>query len=106
MAVGNKGFGLYNYARIIFDPTHQFIFMQYARKYLKNSLVAKDVYPDANDAFRHTNNQIESAYPIEQLDDFKEYKNYYKHVSKKEIEYRQWSSKNRLFINPLNDVIS
>lgn len=106
MAVGNKGFGLYYYARIIFDPIHQFIFMQYARKHLTNSLASEAVYPDAKNAFRNVINQIESTYPVEQLDDFKEYKNYNKRVSKKEIQYRQWSAKNRLFINPLNDVLS
>lgn len=105
MAIGNKGYGLYNYARLIFEPTQQFIFMQYARKHLKESLLAKDVYADAKNSFKHTIDQIESAYPIQYLDDFKEYKNYYKGISKVETEYRQWSSKNRLFINPLNDVL-
>lgn len=32
MALGNKGYGLYRYAREIFDAGHQFIFLQYARK--------------------------------------------------------------------------
>lgn len=106
MAVGNKGFGLFYYARVVFEPIQQFIFMQYARKNLMKSLLAKDVYLEAKNAFRRAVNQIESAYPIEHLNDFKEYGNYYKGLSKKETEYRQWSAKNRLFINPLNDVLS
>ncbi|MCD4746039.1 MAG: hypothetical protein K8R58_07055 [Bacteroidales bacterium] len=104
MAIGNKGFGLFYYARVIFEPVQQFIFMQYARKNLLESQVTEDVYIDANNAFQSVIQQIESAYPIGQLDDYKDYDNYYKGLSDTEVEYRQWCAKNRLFINPLNDV--
>lgn len=105
MAIGNKGFGLFYYARVIFDPHLQFIFMQYSRKYLLDAILSKDVYPDAKNAYQNILQKIESTYPIEQLDDFKKYGNYYKKLPKKEIEYRQWCAKNRLFINPLNDIL-
>lgn len=106
MAIGNKGFGLFKYARVIFEPIHQFIFIQYARKYLLNAVSKLDVHSGAKISFQKMISQIESAYPIEQLEDFKEYNDYYKNLKPDEINYRKWSAKNRLFINPLNDVLT
>jgi len=106
MALGNKGFGLFHYASVIFEPTQQFIFLQYSRKYLLESIIVEDTYPDAKYLFHNIVNQIESAYSIEDLNNFREYDNYYKGLPKKEIEYRQWSAENKLFINPLNDILS
>ena len=51
MALGNKGFGLYRYAREVFDGVHQFIFLQYARKYLLEACDKKDVYEEARFGF-------------------------------------------------------
>jgi len=106
MAIGNKGFGLYRYARLIFEPTHQFIFMQYAHKYLLETIELGDVYVEAKESFYSLAKHIETTYPIDLLEDFKEYKDYYKDLKCEEIEYRQWCAKNNLFINPLNDVLT
>lgn len=106
MAIGNRGFGLFYYARVIFEPVQQLIFMQYARKDLLKSLSAKDVYREAKTSFKKMIQQIESAYTNEQLNIFQDYKNYYKNLSTVEIEYREWCANNRLFINPLNDVFT
>jgi len=106
MAVGNRGFGLFHYARVIYEPIHQFIFMQYARKDLLASCKMDDVYIDAKKAFHSLANHIETAYPVEELEDFKNYNDYYKGLAKDEIEYRKWCSENKLFINPLNDVLT
>ena len=56
-------------------------------------------------AFYSLAKHIETAYPIEELDDFKKYDNYYKGLTEDEINYRTWCSENKLFINPLNDVL-
>jgi len=106
MAIGNRGFGLFHYARLIFEPIHQFIFMQYARKDLLESCKMKDVYTDAKNAFHSLAKHIETAYPIEELEDFNKYDNYYIGLTKDEIDYRTWCSENRLFINPLNDILT
>ena len=105
MGIGNKGFGLLKYARVIFEPVHQFIFMQYARKYLLNSISKSNVYPEVKMSFHKMILNIELVHKAEQLDDFKKYKDYYIGLKSEEIEYRQWCVKNRLFINPLNDVL-
>lgn len=104
MAIGNRGFALYYYARVIFEPSHQFIFMQYARKDLLNSTLSNQVYDDAKNAFLHTAKHIETAFPSEQLDDFRIYEDVLKGLNKCEVEYKEWCLVNRLFINPLNDV--
>ena len=106
MAIGNKGFGLFHYARVVFEPVHQFIFMQYARKYLSESLNSPDVYFEAKNAFYSIIKQIETVYPIDDLNGFKKYDNYYKDLKQEEIEYRSWCAENRLFINPLNDIFT
>ncbi|HHT22337.1 MAG TPA: tetratricopeptide repeat protein [Bacteroidales bacterium] len=106
MAIGNKGFSLFHYAREVFDPYHQFIFIQYARRYLKDSLKFSDVYVEAKKDFSSIVKQIEDKYPISILDDLKKYDNYYNTLEKEEVEYRTWCAENRLFLNPLNDVLT
>ena len=106
MAIGNRGMALFYYARVIFEPVHQFIFMQYARKDLIRSLKSDQVYIDAKHAYRGMIQQIENAYEKKQLDDLKKYDDYYKDLDEEEIEYRRWCAENRLFINPLNDVLT
>lgn len=106
MAYGNRGMALFYYARVIFEPVHQFIFMQYARKDLNRSLSSDQVYSDAKQAFRGMILQIENAYEIKELNDFKTYDDYYKNFDDEEIEYRKWCAENRLFINPLNDILT
>lgn len=106
MAIGNRGIGLFYYARVIFDPGQQFIFMQCARKDLLKSLSAKDVYPEAKKAFYSIIEQIEKAYTKDQLDKFEDYNDFNKDLKTKEKEYREWCASNRLFINPLNDVMT
>jgi tetratricopeptide (TPR) repeat protein len=106
MAIGNRGFGLFHYARIVFDPVHQFIFLQYARKYLLESLNCPDVYLEAKQDFYSKAKHIETAYPINDLNDFKTYNNYYKGLKQEEIDYRTWCAEHRLFVNPLNDIFT
>lgn len=106
MAIGNRGFGLFHYARLIYEPIHQFIFMQYARKDLLESCKMNDVYADAKNTFYSLAKRIETVYPIKELENFKKYDDYYKGLADDEIDYRTWCSENRLFINPLNDVLT
>lgn len=105
MAIGNRGMGLYFYARDIFDPVHQFIFLQYAHKYLLETTSKNDILPEDKMTFKSCADHIESAYPLEELDNYRSYKDFYKGKGKKEIEYREWCRQNTLFINPLNDVL-
>jgi tetratricopeptide (TPR) repeat protein len=105
MAIGNRGFGLYYYAGVIFEPVQQFIFMQYARKDLANAISSNQVYNDAKFTFADTIQHIESVYPINELNNFKNYSDFYKGLNKSEREYKEWCAEKKLFINPLNDIL-
>lgn len=105
MALGNKGYGLYRYAREIFDASHQFIFLQYARKYLLEALGKKDVYPDVENGFCELANYIANSCPSASWDDYKVYPDILKDCSDEDMDYRLWCIDNVLFLNPLNDVI-
>jgi tetratricopeptide (TPR) repeat protein len=106
MAIGNRGGCLYYYARVVFEPVHQFIFMQYARQDLIRALSSNQVYEEAKYAFANIIQSIEEAFPISELNDFKNYDDFYKDLNEDEKEYRKWCAENKLFINPLNDVIT
>ena len=106
MALGNKGFGLYRYAREVFDGVHQFIFLQYARKHLLEACDKKYVYEEARSGFNSLAEHIATRYPLKDLNDFKQYDDFFHGLSTDEIDYRQWCIDNVLFLNPLNDVIA
>lgn len=106
MAIGNRGFGLFHYARLIYDPTLQFIFLQYAHKDLLEACKMNDVYLDAKNDFYSFVKYIETVYSAEKLKVFRKYDNYYKGLTVDEVDYRIWCSENKLFINPLNDVLT
>lgn len=106
MAVGNRGFGLYYYARVVFEPVHQFIFMQYARRDLLKAISSTQVYKEAKYAFANMVQSIEQAFPLSELNDFKNYDDFYTDLNGEEKEYREWCAENKLFINPLNDILT
>lgn len=106
MALGNKGYGLYRYARELPDGGQQFLFLQYARKYLREAAGKKEVYPEAEKGFRELAEHIASRYPAELLDDYKSYPDILADCSGDERDYRLWCIENSLFLNPLNDVFT
>lgn len=105
MALGNKGYGLYRYARGIDDGINQFIFLQYARKYLLDGARKDDVYPEARNEFHKLANHIAATYPASELDDYKGYIDILAECGEEEKGYRLWCIDNVLFLNPLNDVL-
>lgn len=105
MALGNKGFGLYRYAREVFDGIHQFIFLQYARKHLIEACEKEDVYEEARSSFSNLAEHIATRYSLKDLNDFKQYDDFFRGLSTEETDYRQWCIDNILFLNPLNDVL-
>jgi len=105
MAIGNLGFGLAHYVRILFDDGHRSVFCQYAYKYLKQGAVSKDVYADGQQAFQNMADILEENYGKEKLEIEQDLKNFSLGRSDSERDYRQWCIDNSLFINPLNDFI-
>lgn len=106
MALGNKGYGLYRYARVMYDGVHQFIFLQYARKFLMEAATKDNVYEDVRRGFSDLANHISTMYPLNELENFRQYNNSFATLSDDEVDYRTWCMNNKLFLNPLNDVLS
>lgn len=104
MAIGNKGYGIFSYARVIFDQNQQFIFFHKAYQYLLASN-KPNVYEDAWQYFENTAKHIETRYKKEALNQTLSFKDFFKRKPQKEVTYRKWCMKNKLFLNPLNDII-
>ncbi|AWG20780.1 hypothetical protein FFWV33_04110 [Flavobacterium faecale] len=105
MALGNIGFSLFHYSKILYDSGHQLLFLKLAYKYL-NKAINTDIYEEANAAFKNIISILESIIDIEKLSDIQNLKTFSIGDSKAEQEYRTWCLKNHLFLNPLNDVIT
>lgn len=105
MASGNKGYGLFRYARELSDESHRFVFLQYARKYLLEASRKENVYAEAKKGFRGLADHIASVFPVKLLDDYKVYSDILADCSEEERKYRLWCVEKVLFLNPLNDVI-
>lgn len=105
MASGNIGFGLFHYAKILYDYGQQKMFFQFAHKHLKRS-VDSDIYEDAKVAFRNVIDLLESNIGQEELKNFQDLKDFSIGTTKQEIEYRKWCLENQLFLNPLNDILT
>jgi hypothetical protein len=104
MALGNRGSGLWRYARAAFDPFHQRILARGALYSLNEALQGDDpsCYPSARSAFHTIRSNVERSFPPKPQG---------KHVlknsrkwSREEVAYREWAATERLFLNPLNDV--
>jgi tetratricopeptide (TPR) repeat protein len=100
MAGGNRGYGLFYYASILYDSGHQLIFLQEARRELEKALKFK-LEGDAEEGFREVLNNINGK--LEDRPDV-----YLREFSLGrtglERKYRTWVLANRLFLNPLNDL--
>lgn len=105
MAVGNKGCGLETYARTLYDPGHQMLFLKFAHSAVRSALGKKvlydGVYPHALVHFESVKTHIESLVP-----NLRKVKLHDHPMGKSEAErtYRAWCLENRLFLNPLNDL--
>ena len=105
MAVGNRGCGLENYARSLYDPGHQMIFLKFAHEGLTSALGTEALYdgayPQALAHFENVRQRIETHVP-----NLKEIELHDHPMGKTQAEqgYRAWCLRSRLFLNPLNDL--
>jgi len=103
MARGNRGLGLINYAKALYDPGHRSIFLQHAHRDLKTALLS-ELHKHARKEFRRNLVWIESVLPPEFIKKNLDSDIFSAGASEQEIRYRQWCLENRLFLNPLNDL--
>lgn len=103
MAHGNKGITLVHYARELYDQGHNSVFLKYAYNELKIALKS-DLHEDASRVFNERRMWIESILSPEFIDKAFDMHNFSLGGSEQEVKYRRWCLKNRLFLNPLNDL--
>jgi LA2681-like HEPN len=105
LAIGNIGFALISYAKILYDTGQQSLFFKLAYKYLNKSLHL-EMYKEAKDEFKNSINELETYFNKENLSEIPNLSDYKLGKTKGEIHYRQWCLSNRLFLNPLNDILT
>lgn len=105
MAVGNLGFGLANYARVLYDEGHRFIFCKFSYRYLLEGIASSDVYPQAKKGFLETAKILVDRYGHDHLVADLDMNCFSMGRSKMEKAYREWCMDHCLFLNPLNDFV-
>lgn len=103
MARGNRGYGLTQYARALYDPGHAEVFLKYAHTDLSTAILS-ELHEDARKSFDKYLTEIEAVLPPEFLDKDVDLHGFSIGASEQEILYRKWCLENRLFLNPLNDI--
>ena len=103
MAIGNIGFGLSHYAKVLYDTGQQLVLFQFAYKYL-NQGINQDIYEEAKQSFKQQILDLEAHIGKKNLIDLPDQKDYKLGKSKGETLYRKWCLDNKLFLNPLNDI--
>lgn len=102
MACGNKGAGLTYYAGSLYDPGHKGIFLKHAYANLKEALLSPDLHEGARRGFSEMQDRIEKVISTAELDIDMESSSL--GDSEEETHYRKWCLKERMFLNPLNDL--
>lgn len=105
MAIGNLGFGLFHYAQILYDNSHKAYFLKESYNYLKKAINSKEIYPEAKDSFSQIISLIEQQVNNSFLNSKNIFDTHILGKSLEEQEYRRWCIENKLFLNPLNDII-
>lgn len=103
MARGNRGIGLVNYARVLYDQGHAAVFFKHAHADLKTALLSV-LHEDARKAFDEHRMRIESILTPQDTDKDVDWHGFTLGASEEEVQYRRWCLENRLFLNPLNDL--
>lgn len=109
MALGNCGYGLAEYARALYDPGHQRVFLCRAHKLLSAALSDKaeyegQGYDGAKAFFANIRDQIAARLDVEEVERGTDLDGHEVGTSEEERVYRLWCLNNTLFLNPLNDL--
>lgn len=111
MALGNRGAGLMHYARALYDPGHQILFLRGALSGLHAALAKDAIWEGGEEAakgphqgFARLRDDLTSR--LDGFDDVELDPDNVEHLGADlgEREYRRWCMQRRLFLNPLNDL--
>lgn len=110
MARGNLGEGLVTYARAVYDPGHAVQFLLQGRRELAAAVdggVGADgaTYQEALDHFAATGRRVDEQLAAVGAE-ARELSTYSLGRSRRERAYREWALRGRLFLNPLNDLLT
>jgi tetratricopeptide (TPR) repeat protein len=107
MAVGNRGFGLMHYAKLVHDPGHQVFHLREAHADLTRALAPdyeEQLDLEVRAGFAGALKRLIHAVPIEILTAPSHSHTFPKGMAHKERLYRTWCLTERLFLNDLNDL--
>lgn len=110
MAHGNMGEGLVTYAHALYDRGHAVLFLQHARRELHDAVaggIGRDgaTYAAALDHFTSLWQSVDAKLRTLAVEE-REFADYSLGRSTRERAYRKWALSGRLFINPLNDLLT
>jgi tetratricopeptide (TPR) repeat protein len=103
MALANRGYGRFHYAKTLYDEGHCERFLRAAYQDLQAG-VPSVPYPDAKEYFTFIAGKIEERYGAEFLRRPDTYRDFSLGGSEAEVAYRTWTLRERLFLNPMNDL--
>ena len=103
MALVNRAYGLFHYAKGLYDEGHREAFLHIAHHDFQLA-IDRIPYPDAKAYYTRIMDAIASRFPPGQLDVPHQFRTFSLGETGEEVAYRTWSLEQRLFLNPLNDV--
>ncbi len=109
MALGNRGYGLMSYARLLYDHGHAVAMMKFTHDDLQQATSSEAFYEshnydDVKKAMVREVDDIAAHIDLEKVASSLDLDNYSLGRSKKERAYRAWCLEQRLFLSPLNDL--
>jgi tetratricopeptide (TPR) repeat protein len=103
MALGNRGLGLSNYGMALTDAVHRSLFLKGSHEHLKRALTL-GIEEHSKVTFTSRMQAIERLLKPEYLEKDLDLEHHSLGSNEEEVRYRKWCLKNRLFLNPLNDL--
>lgn len=103
MAIGNRGMGLWTYARHLYDPRHATVFVRMARAALTRAL-ERPLEGKAGDFFHRLLARVDQVLADKEPEREVHFREFSLGRSKVEVAYRRTCLMRRLFLNPLNDL--
>lgn len=109
MAQGNRAYALTHYARCLYDDGHRGVFVVSARDGFADAVAHGQAFdlgghPQAAVGFASRQAELDAGMDIEGLRATFNLTGHSLGRGKTEVAYRQWALRERLFLNPLNDL--
>jgi LA2681-like HEPN len=109
MALGNRGYGIAEYACALYDPGHQRVLLCHAHESLSAALSGEAEYEGpgydgAKAFFANIRDQIAARIDVEEVKRALDLDGHALGASEEERAYRLWCLHNTLFLNSLNDL--